>query len=86
MNCLLINTAATPFNNANLRRAAALSINRPQYAQVIDEGVLPVSNGLFVPGSPYYGRTSYPSYNPSEAKKLVSQVKKANGASAVSSR
>ncbi len=39
-----------------------------------------MSNGLFVPGSPYYSKTSYPNYNPSEAKKLVSQVKKTNGA------
>jgi peptide/nickel transport system substrate-binding protein len=42
-----------------------------------------VSNGLFVPGSPYYSKTTYPAYNPTEAKKLVAQVKKAKGASAV---
>src|SRR5580692_1923852 len=43
MNCLLLNTGAPPWNSANLRRAAAMAISRPQYAQVIDEGVLPVS-------------------------------------------
>ena len=56
-----------------------MAINRQQYAKVIDEGVLPVSNGLFVPGSPYYSTTQYPKYNPSQAAKLVKAAGKANG-------
>jgi ABC-type transport system substrate-binding protein len=83
MNCTQLNTGVAPFNDANVRRAAALAVNRAQYAKVIDLGILPVSNGLFVPGSPYYSKTTYPAYNPTEAKKLVAQVKKAKGASAV---
>ena len=50
MNCVQLNCLAKPFNNPNVRLAAAMAINRHQYAKVIDEGVLPVSNGLFVPG------------------------------------
>jgi ABC-type transport system substrate-binding protein len=83
MNCLLLNTGSPPWNSANLRRAAAMAINRPQYAQVIDEGVLPVSNGLFPTNSPYYSKTAFPAYNPAEAKRLVAQVKSSGGASAV---
>jgi peptide/nickel transport system substrate-binding protein len=83
MNCLLLNTGVAPWNSANLRRAAAMAINRPQYAQVIDEGVLPVSNGLFPTNSPYYSKTAFPAYNPAEAKRLVAQVKSSGGASAV---
>ena len=79
MNCVQLNCLAKPFNDPNVRLAAAQAINRKQYAQVIDEGVLPVSNGLFVPGSPYYSTTQYPKYNPSNAKKLVSAAAKANG-------
>jgi ABC-type transport system substrate-binding protein len=79
MNCVQLNCLAAPFNNANLRRAAAMAINRPQYAKVIDQGVLPVSNGLFTPGSPFYSSTPYPAYNPSAASKLVSAAAKANG-------
>ena len=79
MNCVQLNCLAPPFNNANVRRAAAMAINRRQYAQVIDEGVLPVSTGLFVPGSPYYSSTNYPAYNPSRAAKLVKQVEKSTG-------
>jgi peptide/nickel transport system substrate-binding protein len=74
-----LNCLKEPFSNPTVRRAAALAINRQQYAKVIDINVDPVSNGLFVPGSPYYSQTSYPSYNPSEAKKLVQQVEKSTG-------
>jgi ABC-type transport system substrate-binding protein len=79
MNCVLLNCAAVPFNNPTVRRAAAMAINRAQYAKEIDDNVLPVSNGLFTPGSPYYGATAYPSFNPTEAKKLVKQVEKSTG-------
>src|SRR5580698_8492942 len=79
MNCVQLNCLAKPFNNANVRLAAAMAINRSQYAKVIDEGVLPVSNGLFVPGSPYYSTTKYPAYNPSQASKLVKAAAKTNG-------
>jgi ABC-type transport system substrate-binding protein len=79
MNCVLLNCGSPPFNNPIVRRAAAMAINRPQYAKEIDDNVLPVSNGLFTVGSPYYSSTSYPSYNPTEAKKLVKQVEKSTG-------
>jgi len=79
MNCVQLNCLATPFNNPTVRQAAGMAINRSQYAKVIDQGVLPVSNGLFIPGSPYYSTTSYPKYNPTQAKKLLQQAQKANG-------
>ncbi len=79
MNCVLLNTKSPPFNNPSIRRAAAMAINRAEYAKEIDENVLPVSTGLFTPGSPYYSSTAYPAYNPSEAKKLVKQVAKSTG-------
>ncbi len=79
MFCVQLNCLAKPFSDPNVRLAAAKAINRNQYARVIDEGVLPVSNGLFVPGSPYYSPTKYPAYNPSQAAKLVKQAAKTNG-------
>jgi len=79
MNCVLLNCGAAPFNNPTVRRAAAMAINRAQYAKEIDDNVLPVSTGLFTKGSPYYSATAYPSYNPTEAKKLVKQVQKSTG-------
>jgi len=79
MNCIQLNCLAKPFSDPSLRLAAAQAINRAQYVRVIDEGVLPVSNGLFVPGSPYFSATNYPKYNPANAKKLVSTAAKKNG-------
>jgi ABC-type transport system substrate-binding protein len=79
MNCIQLNCLAKPFNDPNVRRAAAMALNRPQYAKVIDEGILAVSNGLFVPGSPYYSSTPFPKYNPTEAKKLVKAAEKTAG-------
>jgi peptide/nickel transport system substrate-binding protein len=79
MNCVQLNCLAKPFDSATVRQAAAMAINRNQYTKVIDEGVLPVSNGLFIPGSPYYSTTSYPKYNPSQASKLVKQAQQQSG-------
>jgi peptide/nickel transport system substrate-binding protein len=79
MNCVQLNCLAKPFNDPSVRLAAAQAVNRAQYVRVIDEGVLPVSNGLFVPGSQYFSATNYPRYNPSNAKKLVSAAASKNG-------
>jgi ABC-type transport system substrate-binding protein len=79
MNCVQLNCLAKPFNDPNVRLAAAMAVNRSQYAKVIDQGVLPVSNGLFVPGSPYFSTTQYPKYNPTRAAKLVKAAAKTNG-------
>jgi peptide/nickel transport system substrate-binding protein len=79
MNCVQLNCLAAPFNNPNVRRAFALAVNKPQYVKVIDDNVPPVSQGLFVKGSPYYSSTALPSYDPSAAKKLVNQVAQSTG-------
>jgi peptide/nickel transport system substrate-binding protein len=79
MNCVQLNGLSKPFNNPTVRRAAAMAINRQQYAKVIDNNVLAPSNGVFVKGSPYYGPVPYPTYNPSEASRLVKQAEKTLG-------
>ncbi len=57
----------------------AKCINRPQYAKVIDKGVNTPMNGLFIPGSPYYTKTAYPSYDPAGAATLVKKVAQETG-------
>ena len=79
MNCVQLNCLKAPFNNPTVRRAAAMAINRKQYAKVIDDNVLPISTGLFTPGSPYFSATGYPTYNPSEASSLVKSAQKQLG-------
>jgi peptide/nickel transport system substrate-binding protein len=79
MDCVQLNCLKAPFNNATVRRAAAMAINRQQYTKVINANVQPISTGLFTPGSPYFSTTSYPAYNPSGARALVKQVEKQTG-------
>jgi len=79
INCLMLNTSKPPFNNRNLRLAMAKASNSKQYAKVIDLGVNAPINGLFLPSSQYYSKTSYPSYDPAGAKKLVKQVAQQTG-------
>jgi ABC-type transport system substrate-binding protein len=79
MNCIQLNCLAKPFNNPNVRRAAAMALNRAQYAKVIDQGVLAESQGLFAAGSPYFSSTSFPKYDPSGAKRLIKAAEAVDG-------
>jgi peptide/nickel transport system substrate-binding protein len=56
-----------------------MCINQAQFSKVINKGIDAPMHGLFIPGSQYYTSTAYPSYNPSGAAKLVSQIKKQGG-------
>jgi ABC-type transport system substrate-binding protein len=80
MGCLLLNLSTAPFNNLKVRQAAAMAVSSEQYVKVIDQGGLnKTSNGPFVEGSPFFGPTGYPAYNPSQAKSLIEQVKQQTG-------
>src|SRR5580698_7058531 len=37
--CVMLNTAAVPFNNKTLRQAMAMCINQAQFSKVIDKGI-----------------------------------------------
>lgn len=79
INCLMLNTSTPPFNNLKLRQALAMGGSAKQYAKEIDSNVNAPVTGLFLPGSPYYTKTSYPTYNPAKAKKLVKEVAQETG-------
>lgn len=79
VNCIMLNTAAEPFNNRSLRVAMAKASNSKRYAQVIDFGINAPMSGLFLPGSPYYTKTSYPAYDLKGAKNLVKQIQQQTG-------
>jgi len=80
MNCLLLNLSQPPFDNLKVRQATAMAVSSAQYAQVIDKGISPTSNGPFVSGSPYYvSSNGYPAYDPTKAKQLVQQVQQETG-------
>jgi ABC-type transport system substrate-binding protein len=79
--CIQLNTSTAPMNNKTLRMAMAMCINQAQYSKVVDKGVDGPMNGLFLPGSEFYTKTAYPSYNPTQAAKLVKQVQQQTGKS-----
>jgi peptide/nickel transport system substrate-binding protein len=77
--CMMLNTAAAPFDNHTLRVAMAKAVNRAQFSKIIDKGIDATMNGLFIPGSEYYTDTAYPAYDPAGAAKLVKQVQRQTG-------
>jgi ABC-type transport system substrate-binding protein len=77
--CMMLNTAAAPFNNHTLRTAMAKAVNQTQFAKVIDKGVDAPMKGLFIPGSDYYTKTAYPAHDPAGAAHLVKQVQQQTG-------
>jgi peptide/nickel transport system substrate-binding protein len=79
VNCIMLNTAAPPFNNHTLRVAMAKASNSKRYAKIIDLGINAPMSGLFQPGSPYYTKTAYPEPDPAGAAKLVKQIAKQTG-------
>ena len=79
VNCVMLNTAAPPFDNHTLRVAMAKASNAKVYAKAIDLGLNTPMSGLFLPGSRYYTKTAYPAPDPKGAAKLVTQIKKASG-------
>lgn len=68
------NTQSAPFDDANVRKAFAMSVDRKKIADVILKSAIPVANGLLPPGVP--GATpddkTYP-FDPEGAKRLLSE-------------
>jgi ABC-type transport system substrate-binding protein len=79
VNCIMLNTAAPPFNNHTLRVAMAKASNSKEYAKVIDLNINEPMSGLFLPGSPYYTKTAYPAYDAKGAANLVKQIQTSTG-------
>ena len=77
--CIMLNTSTAPFNNKTLRTAMAMCINQVQFSKVVNKGIDAPMSGLFIPGSEYYTKTTYPKYNPTQAAKLVKQVQQQTG-------
>ncbi len=77
--CVQLNVMAEPFTNHDVRKAMAMCVNQAQFSKVILKGINQPMHGLFIPGSPYYTSTAYPSYNPSKAASLVKKVTQETG-------
>jgi ABC-type transport system substrate-binding protein len=77
--CIMLNTSVAPLNNRDVRAAMAKCINQTQYVKVINKGVNAPMHGLFIPGSPYYTKTAYPTYDPAGAASLIKKVVQQTG-------
>jgi len=76
MGCILLNMSKPPFDDLRFRQAVVMAMDLDNYKTVIDFGVNPSSDGPFTPGSPYRpATTDYPTYNPTQAKTIVDQLK-----------
>jgi oligopeptide transport system substrate-binding protein len=73
------NTNTPPFDDAKVRQAFAMAVDRAKIAEVILQDAIPVANGIIPPGVP--GHTdddkTY-TYDPERAKQLIAESKYAN--------
>jgi peptide/nickel transport system substrate-binding protein len=77
---IVLNTAAAPTNDLRIRQALAKAIDVKAVLRVFSGGLTTPIDGLFLPGSPYYSDTKYPTYDPAAAKALVNDHKAQHGA------
>jgi len=71
-----------PFNNPLAREAFTTAIDRKTVNEIRNKGQFELANSLMDVKAPGYLKDAgYPKYNPAKAKKLVAQVKAANGGS-----
>src|SRR5215831_2421419 len=78
-NCIMLNTAVPPLNDLRVRQALAYATDRQRVVATTYNGVSVPADGPFTPGSPYYGPTGYPSFDPVKAKALVAAYEKEKG-------
>jgi ABC-type transport system substrate-binding protein len=79
MGFIMLNTAVAPTSDLRIRQALAKGLDTAQVQKIFGGGFGKPVNGLFLPGSPYYSSTGYPTYDPTGAKALVSQYKAEHG-------
>ncbi len=76
---IMLNTKVSPTNDLTIRQALAKGMNQPVVQKVIGGPPSKPANGIFLPDSPYYSDTGYPTYDPTGATALVNQYKAQHG-------
>jgi ABC-type transport system substrate-binding protein len=80
---IMLNTAVAPTNDLSIRQALAKAMNQEQLQKLLGGPPAKPVSGIFLPDSPYYSKTAYPSFDPAAAKSLVSQYKAQHGTPAI---
>ncbi len=76
---VMLNCAAPPTDDLRIRQALAKSLNTSEILAIYGGGFATKVTGLFLPSSPYYNDTKFPTYDPAGAKSLVDQYKAERG-------
>lgn len=76
---IMLNLAVPPTNDLSIRQALAKAMNQADIQKVIGGPPQHPADGIFLPNSPYYAKTSYPTYDPTGAKSLVDRYKAQHG-------
>ena len=74
-----LNTAVAPTNDLRIRQALAYGLNTDALRKIFGAGITKAITGIFLPDSPYYSETGYPTFNLAKAKSLVASYKAEHG-------
>jgi ABC-type transport system substrate-binding protein len=81
---IMLNTDVSPTNDIRVRQALAKGLDVAVIQKIFGGGFAKPINGIFLPDSPFYSDTGYPTYDPSGAKTLVNEYKFEKGTPVVS--
>jgi len=77
---MMINTAVEPVDDVRVRRALAYATDQQQLIDTVGRGKPQKSTGPYLPGSPWYKKSSYPTKpDLGKARKLIADYKKDKG-------
>lgn len=76
---IMLNVAKPPLDDLEVRQALAMAINKTDLLDTYGAKITVPVSGPFQPGSIWYTPTSYPSYNPTAAKRLIDKYKATHG-------
>ena len=76
---IMLNMVTPPTNDLSIRQALAKGMDQAEVQKIIGGPPTKPATGLFLPDSPYYSNTHYPTFDPGAAKELVSAYKAKHG-------
>jgi peptide/nickel transport system substrate-binding protein len=76
---IMLNTVTPPTDDLTIRQALAKGMNQKEVQTIIGGPPAKPANGIFLPSSPYYNDTDYPTFDPAGATALVNAYKAKHG-------
>jgi peptide/nickel transport system substrate-binding protein len=76
---IMLNTVVPPTSDLTIRQALAKGMDQAEVQKIIGGPPAKPATGIFLPNSPYYSDTHYPTFDPSGATTLVNAYKSKHG-------